>query len=81
MKRAKLKHGTRVRAKTQVTLAPNPWDMGADGPANRIGLIEEAATEIDPETGKETPNPNNVKRARRVDMLEVWHRRGWITTA
>ena len=81
MKRVKLKHGTRVRAKTQVTLAPNPWDMGADGPANRIGLIEEAATEIDPETGKEQPNPNNVKRARRVDMLEVWHRRGWITTA
>lgn len=76
MKRAKLKHGTRVRAKTQVTLAPNPWDMGADGPANRIGLIEEAATEIDPETGKETPNPNNVRRFRKLSAAEEAQKKG-----
>ena len=45
------------------------------------GMLEtEDAADIDPETG-EVRNPNGVLRARRVDMLGVWHRRGWITTA
>lgn len=68
------------KPRSAVSLAPSPWDFGATGPANRAGLEIEDAADIDPETG-EVINPNNVKRARRVDMLGVWHRRGWITTA
>lgn len=69
------------RKKKGVTLAamPTSWDKGASGPANRHGLIEEPATEFDPVTGKPQPNPNNVKRMRRVDMLELYFRRGIIT--
>ena len=55
------------------------WDMGATGPANRAGLVIEEAADMDPETGR-IINPNGVKRARRVDMLEVWHRKGVIST-
>lgn len=74
------------RSKRTVKLAPEPgsvmpttWDRGATGPANRRGLIEEPATDFDPITGKETPNPNGTKRARRVDLLEVWAKKGAIT--
>jgi hypothetical protein len=63
--------------KKPVTLAQ--WDFGAKGQANQIGLVVEDAAEITP-AGK-AANPNGVKRARRVDMLELWHRRGEITTA
>lgn len=59
---------------------PTSWDMGATGPANRIGLVIEDRGDVDPTTGKRA-NPNGVKGARRVDMLEVWHRKGEITTA
>jgi hypothetical protein len=81
--KARRKH----KPKSKVTLAPPPsvmptsWDKGATGKANRIGLVEEPATEFDPATGKDTPNPNGVKRMRRVDMLEVWARNKQITTA
>ena len=54
------------------------WDMGATGPANRIGLVVEDAPTIDPETG-EARNPNGVKRVRRVDVLETLHKRGKIS--
>lgn len=64
-----------------VTLTPYPWDKGANGQANLVGLQEEDATELDPTTGKPIPNPNGVKRMRRVDMLEVWQKKGTITTA
>ncbi len=69
------------RRKKAVTVSamPTAWDKGAMGQANRHGLIEEPATEFDPITGKPQPNPNNVKRMRRVDMLELYHRRGIIT--
>lgn len=77
-RKAKLKLGY-ISVKS-VTLAVAPWDMGAAGPANRAGLEVEDAMDIDPETG-EVRNPNGIKRARRVDMLGVWHRRGWISTA
>lgn len=69
------------RTASPVSLAPPPWDMGATGPANRAGLELEDATELDPATGKDVPNPNGVKRVRRVDMLGVWHRKGVISTA
>lgn len=70
----------RNRAIDRITIASTPWDLGASGPANRHGLELEDAADIDPVTGK-IINPNAVKRARRVDMLGVWHRKGVITTA
>ena len=63
----------------KVSLAPVPWDTGADGPANREGLVQEPATEIDPETGKETPNPNRVTRMRRRDWIDTYLHQGRIT--
>lgn len=70
----------RKKRKKPVTLMPTTWDQGAQGQANRIGLVEEPATELDPTTGKPQPNPNNIKRMRRVDMLERYHRLGVIST-
>jgi hypothetical protein len=61
-----------------VTLPTTAWDLGASGPANRHGMTTEDAGEINPTTGQRE-NPNGVIRARRVDMLEVWHRKGVIT--
>jgi hypothetical protein len=79
-RKARLKIGTRdyAKGKAAVTLAQPSWDMGATGQANRIGLVTEDAGEVDRDTGKWV-NPNGVKRARRVDMLEVYHERGWIS--
>lgn len=77
----RLKHGSRTGpTSAPVTLAPAPWDMGATGAANRIGLKMEEAIEADPETGQVT-NPNEVKRMRRVDMIEVWANNGTISLA
>ena len=70
----------RNRAIDRITIATTPWDLGASGPANRHGMELEDAADVDPVTGK-VVNPNGIKRARRVDMLEVWHRRGTISTA
>lgn len=72
--------GTIAARNAPVTLPVPSWDLGAAGPANRRNLVLEDAADIDPETGKAI-NPNGVKRARRVDMLEVWWRRGTISTA
>lgn len=58
------------KSKRPVTLPA--WDFGASGPANRAGLVQEDAFD---------QNPNRVKRARRVDMLERWHKLGKISTA
>lgn len=79
MKRKPKYHQRIVKGKP-VSLSPSPWDMGATGPANRHGLEIEEAADINPETG-EVQNPNGVLRARRVDMLEVWARKGVISTA
>lgn len=77
----RLKYGSHQPPSAKsVTLAPPPWDMGAEGPANRVGLIMEEAADINPATGKKE-NPNEVKRMRRVDMLAVWHKRETISTA
>ena len=77
-RRTRLKSGTRVTAQpaSQVSLAR--WDRGAMGQANRIGLVEEERGERDIATGK-VINPNDVRGARRVDMLETYHLRGVIT--
>lgn len=54
------------------------WDHGAMGAANRHGLVVEERGEVDARTGK-MQNPNGVTGVRRVDMLEVYHKRGWIS--
>lgn len=59
-----------------VSVAPSPWDQGATGPANRRRLVEEDATEIDPETGKQRPNPNGVRRMRRETWVVRYARQG-----
>lgn len=76
----KLKRGTRdfAKSKSSVSVASAPWDAGATGRANGHNLVVEEAAEIDPESG-EVINPNGLKRMRRVDMLEVWHKNGTIT--
>lgn len=80
MKKRKLKFGSRQgQSRAPITLAPTTWDMGADGKANRHGLEQEDAVEVDPETGKKS-NPNGIVRMRRVDMIEVWHRKRVIST-
>lgn len=68
----------KAKAEPKITLAPSPWDEGAMGPANRHRLRQEPATEIDPETGKETPNPNNVKRMRRQSWVMIYERAGHL---
>ncbi|MDF3606315.1 hypothetical protein PE067_09305 [Paracoccus sp. DMF-8] len=62
------------------TIAASPWDHGAMGQANRHGLVIEERGEVDPKTGK-IQNPNCVTGVRRYDMLEIYHKRGWISTA
>ena len=71
----------RKRRKKAVTLStmPTSWDGGATGPANRDRLREEPAPEFDPQTGKETENPNNIRRNRRVDVVEVYAKDGLIS--
>lgn len=71
-RRAKAKRG-------KVTLAATPWDHGATGAANRVGLVVEERGEVDAATGKVT-NPNGVTGVRRVDLLDFWHGRGSIST-
>lgn len=71
-RKARLSTAARVsnnRRKPPPVTLPEPRDLGATGPANRQGLV------IEPIPG----SPNNEKRARRVDMLEVWLRKGQIT--
>ncbi|NPD16267.1 hypothetical protein HOY34_13790 [Xinfangfangia sp. D13-10-4-6] len=80
IRRAKGNPNGRGKAKP-VTLAAQPtsWDRGADGPANQERLRTEPVTDFDPETGKETPNPNGVKRRRRDDWVTRYHRAGHLT--
>ena len=77
-KKRALKFGSRQVTNKPVTVPVMPWDMGAMGPANRANMIVEEAVDIGPDGN--TPNPNNVKRARRIDMLEAWHTKGVIST-
>lgn len=64
-----------------MTIRSAPWDIGATGPANQDGLRTEPATDIDPETGRETPNPNGVHRKRRDCWPERYFRDGHIDAA
>lgn len=62
-----------------ITLPQMQWDMGATGPANQDRMIEEPATDIDPETGKETPNPNAIRRMRRHSWVSIYAKKGILT--
>ena len=64
--------------RAEVALPEVLWDRGADGPANRERLRLEPATEIDPETGRETQNPNGVMRERRESWLVIYARKGHL---
>ena len=64
--------GRNAEPKAAVSLPASLWDHGAAGAANRHGLAVEKLPE---------PNPNGVKRARRVDMLEIWFRNGELSAA
>ena len=75
-KAASTRRGNKMRG--NVAVSATPWDHGATGQANRIGLVVEERAETDPETGKAI-NPNGVTGARRKDMLEVYADRGWIS--
>lgn len=67
------------RKKKAVTLAKNDYfDVGPKTAAARQGLIIEEAKIWDEKKGKYV-NPNGVKRARRIDMCESYHKRGKIT--
>jgi hypothetical protein len=68
----------RKAAKVSVAPMPDHWDMGAKGQANRIGLVQEPVTWTN-DKGEQV-NPNNVKRMRRVDMLQKYHKDGVVTT-
>lgn len=54
------------------------WDHGATGLANRVGMVIEPRGELDPDTGAMV-NPNSVTGARRMDMLEIYAARGWVS--
>ena len=71
----KRKRDTIKRQATPVSLAPSPWDMGAAGKANQERLTTEPATDFDPETGRETPNPNGVRRRRRESWVRIYGHR------
>ena len=70
----------RAKKTRPVSVPPTPWDHGATGPANRIGLAVEERGEVDPHTGRMV-NPNRVTGVRRVDMLAFWLRSGTLTAA
>ena len=76
---SKVKRKPGRKRNNAVTVTPSPWDHGAMGQANRIGLVVEERGEVDTKTGKRQ-NPNGVTGVRRVDLLEFWHRRGSIST-
>ena len=61
------------------TIKPSPWDQGASGPANQIGLKREERGEVDMATGR-IINPNRVFGKRRMPMVERMHRQGRLTT-
>jgi len=77
--KAKRRLSGRRQPRANVSLAASQWDMGATGPANRINATIEPATDIDPETGKETPNPNGVARVRKLAWVQVYFDAGHLT--
>ena len=64
----------------QVTTAVAPWDQGAGGPANQVGLLIEERGDVDLATGKRI-NPNGVFGKRRMTIVERMQRQGRLTKA
>jgi hypothetical protein len=79
-RKAKLKHGTRAARSTKhaVTLPQPSWDMGPDTEAQRAGKVIEDARIWDADKERWV-NPNGVKRARRIDLIESWANAGKVT--
>lgn len=61
-----------------VSLPQPEWDMGTGTAAQRAGLVIEDARWWD-EDRQRWVNPNGVKRARRINLCETYHRKGWLT--
>lgn len=76
---AQIRTPRRKKAQKAVTIPTTEWDTGAAGQANRDRLREEPATDFDPETGKESPNPNGIKRHRRETWVEIYAKDGLIS--
>lgn len=78
MSRRKLTRKGRRADRKPVTLSAMPeaktGDIGPDTPAQRQGRIIEAADWACPETGKRM-NPNGIRRARKIDLIESYYRR------
>ena len=74
-------HGRGKPPMPTLAAMPTTWDRGADGPANRDRLRVEAATDIDAETGRETANPNGVKRGRRLSWVAIYRNQARLTHA
>ena len=68
----------RSKARPSVTVPATPWDQGADGPANRDGLIDQERGEIDLATGK-VINPNRVFGKKRMDAWQRYEIQGRLT--
>ncbi len=73
--------GTKWDREPALPSSPTTWDQGATGPANRDRLRKEPATDYDPTTGRDTPNPNGIKRVRRETWVARYLRKGKLTTA
>jgi len=77
----KIFKGTKWSKAPNNPTSPTSWDAGASGPANQDRLRMEPATDFDPETGREQPNPNGVKRHRRETWVDKYARKGKLTPA
>jgi hypothetical protein len=64
-------------ARKPVTLAqPTDWDLGPRTAAQDRLKVVEPVTQWDEAKQREVPNPNGVKRARRIDLAEYYFRKG-----
>ena len=68
------------RRKPVVTVAAVPWDQGATGPANQIGLVTQERGEVDLATGRRI-NPNRVFGKVRMPIFMRYQRQGRLTQA
>ena len=78
MRKKQAKQAKRQTPAKPVSLAPNPWDEGANGMANRINLVREERGEINLATGK-IENPNRVWGVRRETWVWKYMMAGKLT--
>ena len=70
----------RRKTSSPVTVAAVPWDQGAAGPANQIGLVNQERGDVDLATGRRI-NPNRVFGKVRMPMCMRYERQGRLTEA